>query len=238
MSMLTAVRQMKHSSQDAVRLMLLRGRLGGLERTLRRGKLPSHRSIERLVRSWHNEAWSADAALLAALLTWLPRSTGPILECGSGLSTLVLATAASIANRGLWALEHDPSWATRVARELPMHLGSSATVLLGPLRDYGAYEWYSPDPAALPASIGFVLCDGPPGHTRGGRYGLVPQLGNRLRSGCLVILDDTQRPEERSIARRWSSELPASVLMESETYTVLQLQEQPRGLAHCDASRS
>jgi hypothetical protein len=228
MSMLTAARQMKRSSQDAVSLMLLRGRLSGLERTLQRGKLPSQRSIERLVRCWRNEAWSADAALLAALMTWLPQSTGPILECGSGLSTLVLATAAALANRGLWALEHDAGWAAKVSRELPAHLRSHATVLLAPLRDYGTYEWYSPDPAALPASIGFVLCDGPPGHTRGGRYGLVPELGNRLRSGCIVLLDDTQRAQERAIVRRWTSELPASVLMESETYTVLQLQEQPR----------
>src|SRR5262245_23080984 len=77
MNMLTAARQMKHNSQDAVRFMLLRRRLTGLERTLRRGQTPSRRSIERLVHSWHNEAWSAGAALLAAVLTWLPRSTGP-----------------------------------------------------------------------------------------------------------------------------------------------------------------
>ena len=223
MSIRGAASQLKHNSQAAVLLMLLRRRLGSLERTLRRGRPPDQRSIEGLVRCWHNEAWSADPALLAALLTWLPRSTGPILECGSGLSTLVLAAAASVANRDLWALEHDPRWAARVSRELRPHLSSCATVLLAPLRDYGSYEWYAPDPAALPVSIGFVLCDGPPGGTRGGRYGLVPQLRNRMRSGCVVILDDTQRPQERSIVRRWISELPASVLMQSATYTVLQL---------------
>jgi hypothetical protein len=223
MSIRGAASQLKHNSQAAVLLMLLRRRLGSLERTLRRGQLPNQRSIERLVRSWRNEAWSADSALLAALLTWLPRSTGPILECGSGLSTLVLATAASVARRDLWTLEHDPRWAARVSRELQPHLSSCATVLLAPLRDYGSYDWYAPDPAALPTSIGFVLCDGPPGDTRGGRYGLVPELRNRMRSGCIVILDDTQRPEEHSIVRRWSSELPASVVMEAATYTVLQL---------------
>jgi predicted O-methyltransferase YrrM len=223
MSILRTARQVKHSSQAAVLLMLLRRRLGSLERTLRRGRLPDQRSIERLVRSWHNEAWSADSALLAALLTWLPKSTGPILECGSGLSTLVLAAAASVANRDLWTLEHDPRWAARVSRELQPHLSSCATVLLAPLRDYGSYEWYAPDLAALPTSIGFVLCDGPPGDTRGGRYGLVPELRNRMRSGCIVILDDTQRPEEHSIVRRWIRELPASILTEAATYTVLQL---------------
>ena len=37
----------------------------------------------------------------------------------------------------------------------------------------------------------------PPGSTRGGRYGLLTVLGERLAPGCTILLDDAGRPDER-----------------------------------------
>ena len=39
----------------------------------------------------------------------------------------------------------------------------------------------------------------------GGR-GLLPVMRSRLGEGCAILLDDAQRPEERSVLSRWASE--------------------------------
>jgi len=46
-----------------------------------------------------------------------------------------------------------------------------------------------------------------------------------LKPGCIVLLDDTQRPEERQIVRRWCDELPACVIEAGENYNVLSIGE-------------
>ena len=55
-----------------------------------------------------------------------------------------------------------------------------------------------------------VVCDGPPSGTVGGRYGLVPVMREHLRPGCVILLDDAWREDERAVARRWDSELGAT----------------------------
>lgn len=49
----------------------------------------------------------------------------------------------------------------------------------------------------------------------------MPVLGSYLSPGCILLLDDTQRPEERAIVRRWCIELDASVIDEADTFAVL-----------------
>lgn len=74
-----------------------------------------------------------------------------------------------------------------------------------PLKDYGDFCWYDAPLESMPDSFSLVICDGPPGATKGGRYGLVPFMRDRLRSGCVILLDDAEREEERTIAARWQS---------------------------------
>lgn len=179
--------------------------------------------MERLVRGWGNEAWSADGSLLTTMLDWFPKTSGTIAECGSGISTLVLATAARATGRRLFSFEHDPDWAARLKRNLPDNLRGSADLCVTPIRDYGEFDWYSLKDVQLPADIGFVVCDGPPGSTRGGRYGLGPVLKPYLAPGCIVLLDDTQRSSEHEVVLRWCAELGAAVIHEGSTYNVLQV---------------
>jgi hypothetical protein len=59
-------------------------------------------------------------------------------------------------------------------------------------------------------SFALVVCDGPPGSTKGGRFGLVPIMRERLEPGCVILLDDASREQELAIARRWEAEIGAS----------------------------
>jgi hypothetical protein len=156
-----------------------------------------------LVHGWGN-TWSAQHEYLDACLREARVTTGPILECGSGLSTLLIGAVAQSRGTRVWSLEHDPKWAERIQKYLHKYRIFSVTVALAPIRSYGDFDWYSlPSLQTLPGKISMVICDGPPGGTRGGRYGLVPVMLDKLRHDCVLLLDDGARQEEREIATRW-----------------------------------
>jgi hypothetical protein len=67
-----------------------------------------------LIYGWGNEAWSARDEYLAGCINHALVSDGPILECGSGLSTLLLGAVAKRRGHSHWVLEHKPDWAKRV----------------------------------------------------------------------------------------------------------------------------
>lgn len=75
------------------------------------------------------------------------------------------------------------------------------------LASYGDYTWYVPPLEQMPSGFGLVICDGPPGDTLGGRYGMLPVMKTRLARHCVILLDDVQRPAEREVAERWAREL-------------------------------
>jgi hypothetical protein len=109
----------------------------------------------------------------------------------------------------LWTLEHMPEWAERVCLQLNRFGIDSVQVCHAPLTSYGEYDWYAPPPEVLSGRFDLVVCDGPPSHTRGGRYGLVPVMKPCLMHGCVILLDDAERESEQAIALRWSKELPS-----------------------------
>lgn len=180
------------------------------------------RLLNRMVEIWANP-WSADAALLDRVLYWLGESSGPVLECGSGVSTLVLAAGVSGTTRRLVSLEHDTKWAERVSKALPKDTRADLDILVRPLVSHGEYDWYDVDESSIPGSIGFVFCDGPPGSTRGGRRGLEPVLQDRLAPGAVVLFDDTRRPTEHEIVERCCARLPADVIEDSPRHTAIRV---------------
>lgn len=167
--------------------------------------------LSELVYGWGNEAWSAQHEFLEASLNAVREGEGPILECGSGLSTILIGVVAQTAGRTLWSFEHDANYAQRVQRMLDRYGLERVKLCVAPLRNYGDFDWYTP-PVAMTGEQPFslVVCDGPPGATRGGRYGLVPVMLDKLRGDCTILLDDGGREHERQIAARWCQMLGAS----------------------------
>jgi len=51
-----------------------------------------------------------------------------------------------------------------------------------------------------------VVCDGPPGTTRGGRYGFLPVMLPYLSSKCTILLDDVEREGEQKTLLLWKEE--------------------------------
>ena len=175
------------------------------------GQMPARQTLARLLTGWDNDGMAADLDYLEEVARMATLTEGPVLECGSGLTTVILGLLAGRRGVSTWSLEHYPEWHARVASILQRHNIPGVNVCLSPLYDYGDFSWYKLPATGLPEKFSLVICDGPPESTPGGRYGLVPVLGERLCAGTLILLDDATRPSESEALRRWTTETGASV---------------------------
>lgn len=186
--------------------------------------------IRDLLHGWANETMSASGEYLQAVWRHAALTPGPILECGSGLTTVVLGAAKRDSWHGVWSLEHDGFWAHKARAVLRRYKIPNVHVCRAPLRDYGGFSWYDPQ-CALAGDFSLVLCDGPPGTTPGGRYGLMPVLGNYLRAGCVVLLDDATRAGEQAVLARWQTEARVTHVMRGseKPFAEISMPDAPQG---------
>lgn len=177
----------------------------------KRSLLDSSPVLADLIYGWGNEGWSAKEAYLRQCVECALVVDGPSLECGSGLTTILLGIVAGVRGHRHLALEHEKTWSERVVACLDRHNIDSVSVCTGNLKRYPNFSWYSPPRQEMGVPFALVLCDGPPGGVAGGRYGLLPVMRDRLRQDCVILLDDAVRNEEQAIARRWEAEFGCDV---------------------------
>ena len=180
-------------------------------RDLPLGQVPSVEMLLELQAGWSNEGYAARTDYLEEVAKHAATTSSAILECGSGLTTILVGLLAGRRGVKTLSLEHIPQWQARVNAVLKQLQIPNVQVALAPLRAYDSFDWYEVPLAELPSEFGLVVCDGPPGTTAGGRYGLMPTLGARLAPGSIILLDDTERPNEIEVLRRWAAETPISV---------------------------
>jgi predicted O-methyltransferase YrrM len=149
-----------------------------------------------LAMAWGNELFRADADYLRAIYYAVRETEGRVLECGSGISTLLLS--ATVPGR-ITTLEHSRLWAAVTRHEL-RKLGLKDPVVRSPLTRHAAGIWYD---TRLSDGYSVIVCDGPPGH-RGGRGATLPIAIRHMTPKAVVLLDDVERPEERTISETWA----------------------------------
>lgn len=148
------------------------------------------------------DGWAASRDLLQFLYRHI-RRTKPhvIVECGSGVSTVVMAEALRRNGSGhLTSLEHGPHYYDR-SRRLLIRCGleERATVHMAPVRN----GWYDADTYLPEGHIDLLLVDGPPGAEA--RYPAFPKLQERTG---IVVLDDAHRIGEQQMLYQWLSAYP------------------------------
>ncbi|MCC5927633.1 MAG: class I SAM-dependent methyltransferase [Cyclobacteriaceae bacterium] len=166
-------------------------------------ELDDDKVIQNLIYGWGNQGWSAQTDYLKSCIQYAKQSKGPFLECGSGLTTIVIGIIAKIKGEKLYSLEHNEEWANRV-RLYAEKLGLDNIILdTHTLKNYGEFDWYSVNREKLPANFSFIMCDGPPGKTRGGRIGLIHVLKDKMKPDTLILLDDLSRESEKKLINDW-----------------------------------
>ncbi len=161
--------------------------------------------------------WAATARSILAIVDEIQKAPGPVtvVDCGSGSSTVLDALLLKQRGAGghVYALEADPGFAEETRGYLRAHGAEShGAVVDAPITDLtlpdgSTAPWY--DLAQLPdiGEIDVLFVDGPIGTIADeARYPAFPLLADRLGDGALVVLDDTNRPDEKKIVRRWLEE--------------------------------
>ena len=183
-------------------------------RRLPKDVVPSRELMSELIAGWGNEGYAANLDYLEEVAKRAVSAAGPVLECGSGATTILLGVLCAKREIEVWSLEHSPEWQARIVELLERSGISGSGVCSAPLVEYGEFDWYDPPLAKLPKNFALVICDGPPGSTKGGRYGLLPVMNDRLGSGSYVLVDDAGRPAEAEMIERWEREFQ----FETETF--------------------
>lgn len=183
------------------------------------GDIPSRRMLASLRVGWGNEGWSGNLDYIEEVARRATTTTGPILECGSGLTTILLGLVAGRRGIEVWSLEDMKEWHSYVSRTLDRHNISGVKVCLSPLREYGNFAWYAL-PSGMPEDFTLVICDGP-GVSYASRYGLLPVLGQRLSAGAVILIDDSLHMAD--IMDQWLTTMPAELVAHKPQFSVLRI---------------
>ena len=144
-----------------------------------------------------------------------------IVECGSGISTLLIGRLLKQAGHGrIYSLEQDADW-HRLMTQLVQRAGLDDQVVLLhaplelPLDDAGQDGWYNRSVVegliGRVETIDLLIVDGPRSVSEHSRYPALGAFWPRLTEDSLVILDDANRPFERALLERWTHEFPLEV---------------------------
>jgi hypothetical protein len=129
-----------------------------------------------------------------------------VVECGAGVSTLLLARLLRERGAGsVSSLEHDEHWARLVAAQLRREgLSDIAEVIYAPLGT--DLPWYQTSGPTQPADL--LIVDGPPAFAPGEELRRAPALAHfepQLVPGAVVFLDDLDRPGEQRVVADWEA---------------------------------
>lgn len=164
--------------------------------------MPDRRTLEQLREVWDGGG-SADVDLVQDMCRRAKDADRPILECGSGMTTLLLGIYSSMP---VLALEDSLAWTKRIRAAIRWYgLGDTVVVAHCPLVRWQNFTWYDVSGAPLSDAYSLVVCDGPIGERdpdQLSRYGLVPAMGERI-ADATILLDDVERAAEQKTLRLW-----------------------------------
>ena len=155
--------------------------------------------------------WAASPDLLLTL-TSLVRKHQPklVVELGSGASTIILSRAGAVE---IVAIEHDLEYLKNTQELLTEHQVSNVKLIHAPLIQKEILEesfmWYDSSKLQDLKEIDFLFIDGPPGSKNdAARFPALPVLGSKLSENAVVVIDDTKRSGEKTLAESFANALP------------------------------
>jgi hypothetical protein len=127
--------------------------------------------------------WAADPGVLALVVGVARKCRGPIIETGSGISSVMMA---AVTDQKVYALEHSPVWAAQTIAWAEQAGVSNVGVCTAPLKEF----WYDIEQFELPKKYALGFCDGPPRFfgTRGKFFDVIAPM-------CEVLVVDDYKSD-------------------------------------------
>lgn len=133
------------------------------------------------------------------------REYSTVVECGCGISTIMLALATEGRDATVISLEHDPEWLSLTKHALAtLRLHDRVSLRHAPLCNvpFDDTPCYGYPPAALTGvEPQLLFIDAPPQTI--GRKGVLPAVAKYLKRGTTILLDDARRDSERECVESW-----------------------------------
>lgn len=158
----------------------------------------------------HPSGWAASTDLLVEAVRRIQsKSPDIVVELGSGLSTVVIASALMKNGKGkLISIEHDKAYAEKsynriVSAGLVEYVDIRVCPLVGQ-EMAGKSKWY--DTAYLDEidNVDLLIVDGPPAlFDERIRFPALPFFSVRMATGGVMIFDDTNRDGEKGFINDW-----------------------------------
>jgi predicted O-methyltransferase YrrM len=160
--------------------------------------------------------WAAEADFAGMIARELERGQKVIVECGSGATTLVVASKLRQNGRGrIVSLDHQRVYAARTGRLLDSAgLGSVARVVEAPLRpqQFGnrTISWYDQSVVedAVEGTIDLLIVDGPPQVEPWARWPALPVFYPLLGANASVLIDDGRTRQTMRTVHSWIDAFP------------------------------
>lgn len=164
----------------------------------------------------HTRGFAASPDFLAVVHeTIKQQSPKTVVECSSGLSTLIAAKTLQQLGAGhVYSLESDQYYCDQTRALLDKHKVSDwATVIHAPLIPTEingvSYQWYDASALNELNNVDLMVIDGPfAGVNPLARYPAGPKLLPKLASDGEVLIDDYQRPDEKKMVKLWLEQFP------------------------------
>ncbi|MDX1811035.1 MAG: class I SAM-dependent methyltransferase, partial [Gammaproteobacteria bacterium] len=151
---------------------------------------PENLHIFTEAREYVGNNWGALEDVLAMCAIMAKKANGPILETGTGLTTIALAAAT---DQPVYCLEHDSRWVGELEKMINEAGITNIHVLLCDIKD-GYYEI----PKDLPKHFSLALNDGPP-RLLGDRMQFFEHFGDIEN----IIVDDADNTKYSDYLTKW-----------------------------------
>ena len=154
--------------------------------------------------------------LMLQLLKWQPEI---VYDLGSGISSLISGYCMKIMGKGkVISLDHNEQYYSLTKDNIKFHgLDKFVEVTYAPLKNYMVnnqeYQWYDLNEDLIKKPIDLIIVDGPPGVVgKKSRYPAIPILSEYMNDGCIVLVDDYLREDEKDMVDKWISEFGLEII--------------------------
>lgn len=149
-----------------------------------------------------------------------------VIECGSGISTILIARLIKINDLKIKfvSIDHDGKWQDVVKNILVADkIDGLVNFVASPLANYDGHPWYDKEKLKCDAhDVDMLVVDGPISDSPMTRLGAVPHFLNNLsQESYAIFLHDTDRAPEKQIVAIWKKLLGAVNVNGFCRYTLL-----------------